>query len=475
MKKFQKISALVLAIVMSAMISLTAFAADNGSITVNNTTAQQKYSVYQLLTLESYDTTANTYSYKATPAFASYIAAATDYFEVDAEGYVSWIDTADVAAFAKDAKNYIAENSIAATQTKTATGTSVSFTGLSLGYYLVDSTLGAVCSLNTTKPDATVNDKNSAPTVTKEVKEDSTSAWGESNTAAIGDTVEFRTTIAAKKGAVNYVLHDKMEAGFTLDASSIAIAGLTAGTDYTVSTSCTDGCTFEIVFAKTYLDSITADTNIVVTYSAVLNESAEISTDSNDNTTNLTYGNKIDVDNDPSTPDEFPETPSDKTETYTFKFDLVKTDADNEVITGAKFKLYDAATDGNEIKVVKVSDGVYRLAVGTETGVEIEAGEATINGLDGDTTYYLQETKQPDGYTILKNRVAVVIDDANLDATVNAGTYASGGVQVINKAGSLLPSTGGIGTTMFYAFGGILVLGAAVLLITKKRTSVTEA
>ena len=138
--------------------------------------------------------------------------------------------------------------------------------------------------------------------------------------------------------------------------------------------------------------------------------------------------------------------------------------ADANKLTGAKFKLYDAATDGNEIPVVKVSDGVYRVAVAGETGVEIEAGAAQIFGLD-EKTYYLEETVAPAGYNILTERVAVAI----VADTVNADGILNSKINVINNAGALLPSTGGMGTTLFYVIGGLLVVCAAVLLVTRKR------
>src|SRR5699024_7295196 len=132
---------------------------------------------------------------------------------------------------------------------------------------------------------------------------------------------------------------------------------------------------------------------------------------------------------------------------------------------------YDSATGGNEIPVVKISDGVYRLAKAGEDGVEMETdnGQIEVRGLDANTTYWLQETKAPDGYNKLPGRVEVKIEEDNLNATVEDGTWASGGVHVVNKTGSLLPSTGGMGTTLFYIGGGALVVLAIVLLVIEKR------
>ena len=471
MKRTKRIASVLLALVMALSLITTAFAAgENGSITIDNAVVGQTYTIYQILDLESYDAKAGAYAYKATTAWNAFInsAAIKDvYVKVDAQGYVTWDKKADVAAFAKLAQEYAAKNSIGNQGIKKANSTTVEFTDLDLGYYLVDSTLGTICSLDTTKPSVTIKEKNAAPTVDKQVQENSNSQWGESNDANIGDTVNFKTVISAKKGAQGYVLHDKMSEGLTLVPGSVKVRDLTEGKDYTVATeNLKDGCTFEITFKQTYLDTITEDTSIIVTYSATLNEKAVIYPEPNTNETKLVYG-------------EGSETTWDKTETFTYQFDLVKTKTDKTVLDGAEFKLYDAKTEGNEIALIDEGNGVYRVATAAEKAAEgfvsatIKAGKVTIKGLDSGT-YYLEETKAPAGYNVLAERVEVKIDHANLTATVEGGTYVSGGVQVINQTGAELPSTGGIGTTIFYVVGGLLVVAAGVLLVTRKRMSKSE-
>lgn len=471
MKRTKRIASVLLALVMALSLITTAFAAgETGSITIDNAVVGQTYTIYQILDLESYDAKAGAYAYKATTAWNAFInsAAIKDvYVKVDAQGYVTWDKKADVAAFAKLAQEYAAKNSIGNQGIKKANSTTVEFTDLDLGYYLVDSTLGTICSLDTTNPSVTIKEKNAAPTVDKQVQENSNSQWGESNDANIGDTVNFKTVISAKKGAQGYVLHDKMSEGLTLVPGSVKVRDLTEGKDYTVATeNLKDGCTFEITFKQTYLDTITEDTSIIVTYSATLNEKAVIYPEPNTNETKLVYG-------------EGSETTWDKTETFTYQFDLVKTKTDKTVLDGAEFKLYDAKTEGNEIALIDEGNGVYRVATAAEKAAEgfvsatIKAGKVTIKGLDSGT-YYLEETKAPAGYNVLAERVEVKIDHANLTATVEGGTYVSGGVQVINQTGAELPSTGGIGTTIFYVVGGLLVVAAGVLLVTRKRMSKSE-
>ena len=262
MKLFKKLAGMLLAMIMVLSMSTVAFAAqgtnnDSGSITINDAVEGHTYNAYQVLVLESYNTEAKAYSYKANVAWEGWLKEQTQYVSIDAQGYVTWVggtDAANVAAFAKAALAHAKEASIKPDATETAESTTVTFTGLNLGYYLVDTTLGTLCSLNTTTPNVEMEEKNEVPSQTKEVQEDSDGSWGDENTAEIGDTVNYRTTINAKPGAKGYVLHDVMSAGLTLNENSVTVAGLTKGQDansgdyHVVTTGLSDGCTFEVVF-----------------------------------------------------------------------------------------------------------------------------------------------------------------------------------------------------------------------------------
>ena len=410
-------------------------------------------------------------NYKVSAKWAAFFqdgAKGLDYVTIDDQGYVTWKVDADKAAFAKDAYAFAQASSIPNDGQDKATSSTVKFENLTLGYYLVQSDLGVLCSLDTTMPDVTIKEKNSQPTVDKQVQENSNGTWGDTNDANIGDTVNFKTTINVVDGQPkNYVLHDKMSNGLTFDAGSVEVKigdrTLTLGSDYTLITNPKDGCTFEIEFKENVLKP---NDVVIVTYSATLNEKAVIYPEPNTNETKLVYG-------------EGSETTWDETKTFTYQFDLVKTKTDKTVLDGAEFKLYDAKTEGNEIALIDEGNGVYRVATAAEKAAEgfvsatIKAGKVTIKGLDSGT-YYLEETKAPAGYNVLAERVEVKIDHANLTATVEGDTYVSGGVQVINQTGAELPSTGGIGTTIFYVVGGLLVVAAGVLLVTRKRMSKSE-
>ena len=472
MKNMLRIASLVLALMM--VFAVTAFAeGETGSITINDAVVGQTYTIYQILDLESYNASANAYAYKATTAWNTFInsdAIKGTYVEVDAQGYVTWKDGADAAAFAKAAQMYAKDNSIANQGSVTATTTTVSFTSLDLGYYLVDTTLGTLCSLDTTNPDVVMEEKNEVPTNVKTVEEDSTGNYGEKNDADIGQTVNFKSTITAQAGAENYVFHDTMSAGLTYTGvTGITLQDATAtatvdASNYTVVTEgLTDGCTFEVRFTQAFCDTLKANDQIVISYTATLNENAVIAGEGNPNTSKVSYG---DSSNTKYTPDS-------QTKTYTWDVDVFKYTMNGETETalaGATFTLSKNSDGSNPIALISKGNNVYRVAkTGTVTEITTDAtGKFTIAGLDADT-YYLTETAAPAGYNKLAGPVTVVI---GANGAVNATTEAPQGVdevKVLNQTGAELPSTGGIGTTIFYVAGGVLVVGAIVLLIAKRR------
>lgn len=482
----KKIISLLLMLMLVASMPLAAFAEDEkGSITINGISADNTYEIYRLLDLESYDVKAGAYSYKANAAWAAFFQTeeAKKYMATDADGYVTWIAAEDddtKATFAKLALSYAKDNKIAPVKSSkndgefVITGTSGKFSELELGYYLVDSTVGALCGLTTTNPDASINAKNGIPTIDKQVKEDSTSQWGANNTADIGQTVEYRVTINVHAGAENYVLHDVMDEGLTFK-SVTSVEHVIPGSDthtvpeekYTVTTGETvneDGCTFEIAFSKDLCDELETNDKIIVSYTAMLNREAVIAGEGNINTAWLTFG-------------EGNESNEDSVVTYTYGFDIIKTDSQNKLIDGAEFRIYDAAEGGNEVKVKLMDDGAsYRRTRADEDGaaIVVKDGKIRVNGMDNGT-YYLEETKAPSGYNKLSARQKFIISDANLDATFNGEIYSTGsGVHVVNKTGSMLPETGGIGTLLFTVLGGTTALGTGVVLVTKKRMSKIE-
>ena len=483
MKLSRKILSLVLVLALAMVMGLatTAFAEKsegttpkNGSITITNALSGETYNAYQILYLESYDAENNIYAYKANSAWKAWLETQNKYVSFDSQGYVTWVKDASAADFAKAAKDQLADKPIAGSAKPTENG-SVTISNLELGYYLVDSTVGALCELNTTKPSVEITDKNTKPTIEKKVEEDSDKKWGDVNDADIGQTVNFKSTISAKPGARNYVVHDKMDAALKFDSVTSITAGdttLAAGEDYTVVTAdLTDGCTFHIVFTQAYLDSITADTNIVINYTAKLTSSAVAGTGYL-NDTWLDYGNNQHTEHDTTT-------------TYTWKLPIYKYHKDGDTkkaLAGAKFILYKGSDESNrdyaQVKDGKLTGWTKEKANAT-TLISDAEGKIAVEGLDADT-YYLEETKAPDGYNKLAGPVKVVIshtvsdEGADMTHTLKQGEPDAkevGQVEIENKSGTELPSTGGIGTTIFYVLGSILVIGAVVLLIAKKRMS----
>ena len=236
MKKVSKILSLLLTLALVLGMAVTAFAdstVTTGSITINNAVAGQNYTVYRIFDL-SHDDTFEAITYTVNPAWEAFFAdpataaaPGRNYVDIDAQGYVTWKENADAAEFAKKAQVYAATLSNNQGQV-TAAGTTVEFKGLEFGYYLVDSSLGVLCALDTTMPDVTMQEKNGVPTDYKEVQEDATQAFGRVNDADIGDTVNFRSTIVTQPGAENYVFHDKMSSGLTLNYSSAADIAVTS-------------------------------------------------------------------------------------------------------------------------------------------------------------------------------------------------------------------------------------------------------
>ena len=199
-----------------------------------------------------------------------------------------------------------------------------------------------------------------------------------------------------------------------------------------------------------------------------LNEKAVIAGDGNPNETYLKYGDKTDTSN---------ETTPATTITYTYEFDVVKTDSSNKLLDRAVFELY--YTNGTKINLV-LEDGTYRVATANDkdtiTEITVTDGKITIKGLDnGD--YYLTELTPPNGYNKLTENVNFTIKDANIKTTMTGDTWndGDGGVHVINYTGDEMPETGGIGTMLFITIGSIMVLGFGVLLVTKLRISKMSA
>lgn len=479
MKHVKRIANLALALVLVLALSAGVFAADEkGSITIDNAVMGQSYTIYRILELESYNTADKAYSYKSTAAWSEFVNGSDVkdvYLKVNELGYVTWVEGADEAAFAKLVQQYAAAHAekVGNQGTQEAKSTTVKFENLELGYYLVDSTLGTLCSLNTTQPDVTIKEKNGAPTNEKTVEEDSTGAYGKVNDADIGQTVNFKSTITAQAGAENYLFHDKMSAGLTFTAvTKVTLNGTdVAAENYeVVTTGLTDDCTFEVRFTQAFCDTLKANDKIVISYTATLNENAVVGVEGNPNESKIEYGQS----------GKTTTTPPSTTTTYTWDLEVLKygnTDKAN-VLENAQFVLLNK--DKNKVAVVvdgKLTGWTNVPAAGEDGTIPWNAstilttntqGKIEIDGLDADT-YYLREIKAPAGYNGLGQDVEVKITGATKAEDSATLTYTTVVAEINNQSGTELPSTGGMGTTVFYILGSVLVLGAAVVLVTRKR------
>ena len=348
----------------------------------------------------------------------------------------------------------------------------MTFTDLTLGYYLVDTSLGSLCSLDTTAPSVTIKEKNSDTTIEKKIVITGDEKV-DSNSAGIGDTVNFSITITVKDGdPKGYVLHDKLS-GLTFDPNSLEVkvgtTTLTANTDYTLETNPADGDSFDVKFKDGKLKT---NDVVVVTYSATVAANATIAGAGNKNTAKLVYNEK--------------DSTKEETTTYVWKLNVHKYALDSTnhevALSGAKFVLY--RMDGDTKKYAKLTNNKIDGWVtdkGDATTLETSGtGDILIEGLNVGT-YYLEETEAPVGYNKLTEPIEVEIT-ATTSVTSGSETVqyknssetsytpaTDATVKVLNNAGTQLPSTGGIGTTLFYVIGGGLMAVAAVLLVTKKR------
>lgn len=469
----KKALAILMALALMLSLAIPAMAegeTKNNSITITDAKPGEIYKLYKLFDLSVNDElTPTAYTYTVNGAWTAFFAPASENPKTDAgpgNQYVTINDAgavtaiSDAAALAKAAAQWSGKPEAAKTVTVAEDANTAVFSDLADGYWLITSTLGTIAMTETT-PDAsnvTIKEKNPENTIIKEVKEDSADKFGEANDAQVGDIVEFKSTVKIVKGTRNVVVHDKMDTGLTYTAGSVAIAGLTKDTEYTVNENPADGDTFEITFTQSWIDDLDFGTDgyveYEITYTATLNENAVVKGENGVaivdqyNKTHVSFGNDTN-------------STEDSTTTTTHKFYVFKHATGSEDnLAGAVFSLKKADT---VVKLIKIDDNNYRVAKTDEEGavetfITVEAGDIVIWGVDSDADYTLEETKAPEGYNLLTEEVAITVDAVN-------GTH----IDVENKSGAELPSTGGMGTTIFYIVGGVMVAMAVVLLVTKKR------
>ena len=492
MKKFKLIFATLLS-VLFAFVGGKAFADSTYTLTINGTTTGHTYEVYQIFAGDvSTDGTTLSNITWGSGVNAFTFNGSSDAATI-AESLGTGKDTDTAKSFATTAASNLATTP---TATVSSTASTTTIEGLAAGYYLVkdadDSQNGKNAAYTRfilkVVGDSEADLKNDTPTVQKKVKDTNdttgtTTGWQDSADYDIGDTVPFQLKATLPKQIDNYDHYyveftDTLSAGLTFDGiTKVTADGTTLTSDqYTVTTtSNSDGTTtLSVVITDVKaVATITKDDDIVVEYNTTLNENAVIGSTGNPNTVKLTFSNNPNNTGDgTSKPDDTGETPEDKVIVFTYQTVVNKVDQSGNALKGAGFTLYKKDSSGNWNKVDAISAG--------------DTTTFTFKGLD-DGDYKLSETTTPNGYNTISDIEFTISashsEEADepklisLTGDVTSGTAeftknltdGSLTTNVVNKKGSVLPSTGGKGTTILYVVGTVLVLAAGILLVTKKR------
>ena len=496
MKKMKKIMALALSFMMVVAMSVATFAASTGgsgtsgstTYTITAPSTNHKYEIYQIFTgdLDAVTGVLSNLKWGANGTGT----AGEDVAQVvitELTGVNSGTDFEKLEVI----KKYADLASPLATITNGAAHTATA------GYYLIKDEDGSLADKEDAYTlyivevvgDVTITPKSDIPSFEKKIKDTNdttgvTSNWQDSADYDIGDDIPFQLKGTVADDYEDYqkyyfAFHDKEDRGLTFNPDSVKVYvdGIETTTGYNVETVLSDGCTFEIEFDDLKnISSVKAKSVITVEYTSKLNSDAVLGEQGNVNQARLEFSNNPNQ-TQFGTP-ETGKTPWDNVIVFTYKVEINKVNEKTEPLAGAEFTLSKKLANGSTKNIAVVTN-----SAGTSF---------TFSGLD-DGDYILTETKTPSGYNTISPITFTVTADHDIEWTTQdradvltslSGNKVTGEISftenktegslsadVVNKSGSTLPSTGGMGTTIFYVIGSVLVLGAAVLLITKKRMS----
>lgn len=496
MKNAKKVFAMLIVLALAISMAIPVSAA-TGKITITNAYVGQTYSAYKMADLifvegdsEATPPEPDKYAYSIAAEGNPWLAFWQEYdsdeganylFDVtlSAEGDIYTITAKEgvtddqMAAFAvaavANAKALVASNKISAAGSVTAASgdpvterTTAEITGLEDGYYAVDTTTGTVCILNTVDGDDNTNilEKNTVPQVDKEItKVNEETVNAEATDVKIGDIVEFTITVPVVTGAHNYVVTDTLSDGLDLVQKPVL------KDSFTITGGTAESVTYEDRVITIDLSDTFTGNSVIIKYQATVN--ADAITDGNGlNTVNLNFGDS----------DNFT---YDTVEVFPLEFDISKTDGTNALV-GAEFVIYQLGE--NDAKVYLTFNKVGNKYVYTGTANSLTGattltttdGSYNIDGLEAGT-YYILETKAPEGYNKLADATVLTITATpNTDEHLTVG-YSGGSststVTIVNNTGTELPSTGATGTIIFITVGGLMVVAMGVLLVVRKRMS----